>query len=38
MTTIPPTHNYESQVVFSNQQNNIKSNDVKRGLRGKDTS
>lgn len=28
MTTIPPTHNYESQVVFSNQQNNIKSNDV----------
>ena len=27
-TTIPPVHNYESQIVFSNQQNNIKSTDV----------
>ena len=27
-STIPPTHNYESQIVFSNQSNNIKSNDV----------
>ena len=28
MTTVPPTHNYESQIVFSNQTNNIKSNDI----------
>lgn len=28
MSTIPPTHNYESQIVFSNQSNNIKSNDI----------
>ena len=27
-TTIPPVHNYESQIVFSNQSNNIKSTDV----------
>ena len=27
-TTIPPVHNYESQIVFSNQTNNIKSTDV----------
>ena len=27
-TTIPPVHNYESQIVFSNQYNNIKSTDV----------
>lgn len=28
MSTIPPTHNYESQIVFSNQSNNIRSNDI----------
>ena len=28
MSTIPPTHNYESQIVFSNQTNNIRSNDI----------
>lgn len=28
MTTVPPVHNYENQVVFSNQSNNIKSNDI----------
>ena len=28
MSTVPPTHNYESQIVFSNQNNNIKSNDI----------
>ena len=27
-TTIPPVHNYESQIVFSNQSNNVKSTDV----------
>ena len=28
MTTVPPVHNYENQIVFSNQSNNIKSNDI----------
>lgn len=28
MSTIVPTHNYESQIVFSNQTNNIRSNDI----------
>lgn len=28
MATVPPVHNYESQIVFSNQSNNIKSNDI----------
>ena len=28
MSTIPPTHNYEAQIVFSNQTNNIRSNDI----------
>ena len=27
-TTTPLVHNYESQIVFSNQSNNIKSTDV----------
>ena len=27
-TTIPPVHNYESQIVLSNQQNNIKTTDM----------
>ena len=27
-TTILPVHNYESQIVFSNRSNNIKSTDV----------
>ena len=28
MTTVPPVHNYENLIVFSNQSNNIKSNDI----------
>lgn len=28
MTSVPPQHNLESQIVFTNQSNNIRSNDI----------